>query len=94
MGSEDFQGNSSLTTIRVHSSPDQHDMIDGDSSDSPLSAVSTISNSMVGRSDFSYSEPPSSAGHCVFQDKIRSGLMSAGIEPLAQQCWCSSASSN
>ena len=83
MGSEDFQGNSSLTTIRVHSSPDQHDMIDGDSSDSPLSAVSTISNSMVGRSDFSYSEPASSAGHCVFQDKIRSGLMSAGIEPLA-----------
>ncbi|CAK7323902.1 unnamed protein product [Dovyalis caffra] len=83
MGSEDFQGNSSLTTSRVQSSPDQHDVIDGDSSDSPLSAASTISNSMAGRSDFNYSEPPSSAGHYVFQDKIRSGLVSSGIEPLA-----------
>ncbi|KAJ6417532.1 hypothetical protein OIU84_003289 [Salix udensis] len=89
MGSEDFQGNSSLTTSRVHSSPDHHDVIDGDSSDSYLSAVSTISNSMVVRSDFNYSEPPSSAGHCVFQDKIRSGLMTAGIEPLAHNAGAS-----
>jgi hypothetical protein len=38
---------------------------------------------MAGRSDFNYSEPPSSTGHCVSQDKIRLGLMSVGIEPLA-----------
>ncbi|KAI5606233.1 hypothetical protein POPTR_001G472400v4 [Populus trichocarpa] len=84
MGSEDFQGNSSLTSSQVQSSPDQYDVIDGDSSDSPLSAASTISNSMAGRPDFNYSEPPSSAGHYVFQDNMRSGLISAGIEPLAQ----------
>ncbi|KAB5521987.1 hypothetical protein DKX38_026306 [Salix brachista] len=82
MGSEDFQGNSSLTSSQAQSSPDQHDVVDGDSSDSPLSAASTISNSMAGRSSFNYSEPPLSAGHYVFQDSKRPGLMSAGIEPL------------
>ncbi|KAF9667216.1 hypothetical protein SADUNF_Sadunf16G0309900 [Salix dunnii] len=82
MGSEDFQGNSSLTSSQVQSSPDQHDVVDGDSSDSPLSAASTISNSMAGRSNFNYSEPPLSAGHYVFQDNIRPGLMSSGIESL------------
>jgi hypothetical protein len=38
---------------------------------------------MAGSSDFNYSEPPSSTGHYVSQDKIRLGLMSVGIEPLA-----------
>ncbi|WCJ32527.1 hypothetical protein M5689_013947 [Euphorbia peplus] len=68
MGSEDFQGNSSLTTSRVHSSLDQHDAVDGDSSDSPMSAASTISNSTADRSNFKYSEPSSSVGT---YDKIR-----------------------
>ncbi|KDP29507.1 hypothetical protein JCGZ_19220 [Jatropha curcas] len=82
MGSEDFQGNSSLTTSRVHSSPDQHDVVDGDSSDSPMSAASTISNSTAGRSDFNYSEPSSALGPYTVQDKIRS--TSASSEPSLQ----------
>lgn len=83
MGSEDFQGNSSLTTSRVQSSPDQHDVVDGDSSDSPISATSTISNSTAGRSDFKYSEP-SLVGPYAVQDKIRSGLTAASFEPSVQ----------
>ncbi|XP_065863016.1 uncharacterized protein [Euphorbia lathyris] len=73
MGSEDFQGNSSLTTSRVHSSLDQHDAVDGDSSDSPMSAASTISNSTADRCNFKYSEPSSSVGP---YDKIRSAAAS------------------
>ncbi|XP_048227530.1 uncharacterized protein LOC8267943 [Ricinus communis] len=87
MGSEDFQGNSSLTTSRVHSSPDQHDVVDGDSSDSPMSAASTISNPSAG---FKYSEPSSSLGPYAAQDRIRStiataepSVQSAGVIPQA-----------
>ncbi|XP_050236302.1 uncharacterized protein LOC126686306 [Mercurialis annua] len=81
MGSEDFQGNSSLTTSRVHSSPDHHDVVDGDSSDSPMSAASTISNPSAGRSEFKYSEPSSSFGPYAVQDS-RSAFASA--EPSLQ----------
>lgn len=56
MGSEDLQGNSSITTSRVHSSEDHHDLVDRDSSDSPVSATSTVSNSMMARSDSKSSE--------------------------------------
>ncbi|KAF2298162.1 hypothetical protein GH714_016532 [Hevea brasiliensis] len=82
MGSDDFQGNSSLTTSRVHSSPDQHDVVDGDSSDSPISAASTISNSTAGRSDFNYTEPSSSVEPCIIQEKIKS--TGASVEPSVQ----------
>ncbi|CAI9784065.1 unnamed protein product [Fraxinus pennsylvanica] len=37
MGSEDLHGNSSLTTCKVQSSEEEHEIIDMDSSDSPLS---------------------------------------------------------
>ncbi|KAL6999024.1 hypothetical protein U1Q18_000190 [Sarracenia purpurea var. burkii] len=70
MGSEDLQGNSSITTSRVHSSEDHNDLVDRDSSDSPVSAMSTISNSMNPRSD-SKSSQKLSAGSQVTQDEIR-----------------------
>lgn len=79
-----FKGTHYRLLGRVPSFLDQHEGIDGDSSYPPLPVASTIfNNSMVGRSDFNYSEPPSSTGHYVSQDKIRLGLMSVGIEPLA-----------
>uniref|UniRef100_A0A2N9J8X3 Hapless 8 n=1 Tax=Fagus sylvatica TaxID=28930 RepID=A0A2N9J8X3_FAGSY len=84
MGSEDLQGNSSLTTSRVQSSQDQHDFIDGDSSDSPISATSTISNPTVAEYDRKYFEPLSSVGTQLVQDKMRSGLSGASIEPSAE----------
>ncbi|KAG8365206.1 hypothetical protein BUALT_Bualt18G0080300 [Buddleja alternifolia] len=46
MGSEELQGNSSLTTCRIHSSEDDHELVDMDSSDSPISATSVVSNSV------------------------------------------------
>ncbi|KAJ4849254.1 hypothetical protein Tsubulata_012943 [Turnera subulata] len=85
MSSEDFQGNSSLTSSRVHSSPDQRDMIDGESSDSPISAASTVSNSMAGGQDFRNSEPSSSAGPYAIGEKIRSSFVVTGIEPSMQK---------
>lgn len=54
--SEDLQGNSSLTTSRDHSSQDQRDFIDGASSDSPISATSTIFNFNAARSYLKCSE--------------------------------------
>ncbi|KAJ6874104.1 hypothetical protein NC651_032825 [Populus alba x Populus x berolinensis] len=79
-----FKGTHYRLLGRVPSFLDQHEGMDGDSSYSPLPVASTIfNNSMAGRSDFNYSEPPSSTGHYVSQDKIRLGLMSVGIEPLA-----------
>ncbi|PIN11867.1 hypothetical protein CDL12_15526 [Handroanthus impetiginosus] len=47
MGSEELQGNSSLTTCRVHPSEDEHELIDMDSSDSPISATSFVSNPIL-----------------------------------------------
>ena len=80
MGSEDFQGNSSLTTSRVQSSQDQHDFIDGDSSDSPVSATSTISNSTASRDDHKRSELLPSVGHQAVQDKMRSSLSGGSVD--------------
>ncbi|KAL1556101.1 hypothetical protein AAHA92_11764 [Salvia divinorum] len=50
MGSEELLGHSSLTTCRIQSSDDVHEVVDMDSSDSPISAMSTVSNSIAGRS--------------------------------------------
>ncbi|XP_057765352.1 uncharacterized protein LOC130986090 [Salvia miltiorrhiza] len=50
MGSEELLGHSSLTTCRIQSSDDGHEVVDMDSSDSPISAMSTVSNSIAGRS--------------------------------------------
>ncbi|KAG8386570.1 hypothetical protein BUALT_Bualt03G0162100 [Buddleja alternifolia] len=44
MGSEELQGNSSLTTSRVQSSEDERELIDMESSDSPISATSMVLN--------------------------------------------------
>ncbi|PIN12642.1 hypothetical protein CDL12_14743 [Handroanthus impetiginosus] len=51
MGSEELQGNSSLTTCRIQSSEDEQEAVDMDSSDSPISAASAVSNSVAVRSD-------------------------------------------
>ncbi|KAK6149478.1 hypothetical protein DH2020_017003 [Rehmannia glutinosa] len=51
MGSEELQGNSSLTTCRLQSSEDEHEVVDMDSSDSRISAVSVVSNSVTPRSE-------------------------------------------
>ncbi|PPR85222.1 hypothetical protein GOBAR_AA35474 [Gossypium barbadense] len=56
MGSDDFQGNAS-TANQIRSFRDQLDLVDGDSSDSPLSVLSTMSNSMEARFDLKYEEP-------------------------------------
>lgn len=50
MGSEELLGHSSLTTCKIQSSDDGHEVVDMDSSDSPISAMSTVSNSVAGRS--------------------------------------------
>ncbi|KAK1581721.1 hypothetical protein Q3G72_008434 [Acer saccharum] len=81
MGSDDFQGNSSLTTSRVQSSQDQLDLVDADSSDSPISATSTIFNSTATRSDLKYSEPLSSVEDHAVRDKMRSSFCAASIDP-------------
>ncbi|XP_057983827.1 uncharacterized protein LOC131168417 isoform X2 [Malania oleifera] len=81
MSSEDFQGNSSLTTSRVHSSQDKHELVDVDSSDSPISATSTLSNSTLARSSINFSEQLLSAGPPAIQDRISSGFLDVGIEP-------------
>lgn len=80
MGSDDFQGNSSLTTSRVQSSQDQLDLVDGDTSESPISVASTVSNSTAARSDFNRL---SSVVHAV-QDKLKAGFSTAGAEPLVE----------
>ncbi|KAG6407363.1 hypothetical protein SASPL_130352 [Salvia splendens] len=50
MSSEELLGHSSLTTCRIQSSDGGHEVVDMDSSDSPISAMSTVSNSIAGRS--------------------------------------------
>lgn len=84
MGSDDFQGNSSLTTSRVQSSQDQHDFVDGDSSDSPISATSTVSNSTGSRYDLKCSEPlvPSvvAPDHAVRDHKFKSSLSGGSVD--------------
>ncbi|KAL5737217.1 hypothetical protein ACOSP7_029978 [Xanthoceras sorbifolium] len=84
MGSDDFQGNSSLTTSRVQSSQDQLDLVDGDSSESPISATSTLSNSTATRSDLKCSEPLSSVEDHAVQDRMRSSFCTASTDPSAE----------
>ncbi|XWS27663.1 hypothetical protein CRYUN_Cryun25bG0000800 [Craigia yunnanensis] len=84
MGSDDFQGNSSLTTSRIQSSQDQLDLIDGDSSDSPISAVSTISNSVETSLDLKYAEPLAFVGAPAAIEKDRSGYSTAKSDLLVE----------
>ncbi|GKV08516.1 hypothetical protein SLEP1_g20133 [Rubroshorea leprosula] len=81
MNSDDFQGNSSLTTSRAQSSQDLLDLVDGDSSDSPVSAASTISNPIATKSDLRYSESLTSAGAALVEEKIVSGFSSTNTRP-------------
>ncbi|KAL3508299.1 hypothetical protein ACH5RR_027700 [Cinchona calisaya] len=75
MDSEDLQGNSSLTSSRVQSSDDHLELVDH-SSDSPVSAISTISNSTLARSDLKSSGKLSI--RCpTFPDEMRSGFTAA-----------------
>lgn len=78
MGSEDLQGNSSLTTSRVHSSEDHH-VVDRNSSDSPVSATSTISNPTFARSDSSRSSEKLPVGPHANQGEISPDFSGAGI---------------
>ncbi|XP_044490993.1 uncharacterized protein LOC123215019 [Mangifera indica] len=84
MGSDDFQGNSSLTTSRVQSSQDQLEFVDGDSSDSPISTTSTISNSTAARSNLKHPELLSSVGAHAIQDGMRSGFSTASMEAMVE----------
>ncbi|XVF33830.1 hypothetical protein REPUB_Repub18cG0004800 [Reevesia pubescens] len=84
MGSDDFQRNSSLTTSRIQSSPDQLDLVDWDSSDSPISALSTISNSVEARSDLKYADPLSFVAAPAAMKRDRSGYSTAKSEPLGE----------
>ncbi|KAI4320867.1 hypothetical protein MLD38_034306 [Melastoma candidum] len=61
-GSDDFQGNSSLTTSQAQSSHHHQGLIDGDASDSPASATSTVSNSAEAKWGRDYSEDLVSVG--------------------------------
>ncbi|GAB4845836.1 hypothetical protein Ancab_024840 [Ancistrocladus abbreviatus] len=79
MESEVLQGNSSLTTSRIHCSCDPCEIADGDSSDIPVSALSTVSNFMETKSVLNNSEL------CVqphsVQDMVCSGFPSSGHSP-------------
>ncbi|KAA8523484.1 hypothetical protein F0562_009907 [Nyssa sinensis] len=83
MGSEDLQGYSSLTSSRVQSSEDHHDLVDRDSSDSPISAISTISNSAMVRTDSKSSENLFVGPH-VAQDEIRSDFSGANHDRVVE----------
>ncbi|CAN4102550.1 unnamed protein product [Withania somnifera] len=56
MSSEDLHGSSSLTSCRIQSSADHPEFIDPDSSGSPTSSASTVSNSTMARTGSRYSE--------------------------------------
>ncbi|GLT83781.1 hypothetical protein SLE2022_020520 [Rubroshorea leprosula] len=81
ISSDDFPGNSSLTTSRVQSSQDHFDLVDGDSSDSPISAASTISDPMAARSDLRYSESLTSVGAPAVEEMNKTGLSGTNMEP-------------
>ncbi|KAL4342246.1 hypothetical protein GQ457_08G008090 [Hibiscus cannabinus] len=84
MGSDDFQGNSSVTTSRVQSSQDQLDLVDGDSSDSPVSAVSTISNSLEAKSNSKFAEPLAFVSNPAMLENYRPGCSTSKSEPLVE----------
>ncbi|TYH04788.1 hypothetical protein ES288_A08G034000v1 [Gossypium darwinii] len=83
MGSDDFQGNAS-TANQIRSFRDQLDLVDGDSSDSPLSVLSTMSNSMEARFDLKYEEPLAFLGAPAAMEKDRSGYSTAKSDPLVE----------
>lgn len=83
MRSEEYRGNSSLSNSWVHSCQDQHDLIDGDSSGSPISATSTISNSTASRSCFKHNNS-SGVSSDVFHDKLGSVSSKAGALPSVE----------
>lgn len=56
MSSEDLHGSSSLTSSRIQSSADHPEFVDQDSSGSPTSTASTVSNSTMARTGSRYSE--------------------------------------
>lgn len=84
MGSDDFQGNSSLTNSRIQSSQDQLDLVDGDSSDSPISAMSTMSDSVEAKLDLKYTEPLAFAGAPAAIEKDISFYPTAMSDPLIE----------
>lgn len=55
MSSEDLHGSSTLTSSRIQSSADHPEFVDQDSSGSPTSAASTVSNSTMARTGSRYS---------------------------------------
>ncbi|KAF5728508.1 hypothetical protein HS088_TW21G00656 [Tripterygium wilfordii] len=83
VGSVDFQANSSLTTNQVQSPQDRRDLLHGDSSDSLLSAASTVCNTIAGMSDYKYPEPSSLVGPYAVHNKHGSGAH-ANIKPSVE----------
>lgn len=81
MGSGDLQGNL-LNTSQVQSAEDQHDFVDMDKSDSPVSAISDISNPTLAmsksRSLKNFAADPLSA-----QDEIQRGFLGAQVSQAA-----------
>ncbi|KAF8414332.1 hypothetical protein HHK36_002333 [Tetracentron sinense] len=81
MDSEVLQDNSSLTSCRVLSSEDQHNLFDRDSSGSPISSISAISHLSMARSDLKYLEPEPSIEPPAIRDKIIPNFSDGSIEP-------------
>ncbi|CAI9779712.1 unnamed protein product [Fraxinus pennsylvanica] len=84
MGLEDLHRNSSLTTYRVQSSEDEHELIDMDSSDSHVSAVSAICNSIAARSYSVSLEKLSLEPDNGVQPETRSSFSRVGIDPVVE----------
>ncbi|XP_039002527.1 uncharacterized protein LOC120128991 [Hibiscus syriacus] len=84
MGSDDFQGNSSLTTSQIQSSQGRLDFVDEDSSDSPISAVSGISKSLEAKSDSKFAEPLAFVGNPSMLENYRSGYSTVKSELLLE----------
>lgn len=82
MGSEELLGHSSLTTCRIQSSDDGHEVVDMDSSDSPVSAMSTVSNSVAGRSSSISTANLSAQSH--FQHESQLDITKESINPMVE----------
>ncbi|KAH0707380.1 hypothetical protein KY290_011933 [Solanum tuberosum] len=92
MSSEDLHGSSSLTSSRIQSSADHPEFIDQDSSGSPTSAASTVSNSTMARTGSRYSGNLYVSGrdssemlkcHTGWEDK-RSSLSGSTVDLLVE----------
>lgn len=86
MRSEEYRGNSSMSNSWVHSCQDRHDLIEGDSSGSPVSATSTISNCTAYRSCLKHNNNNSSgvSSSYVFHDKLGSVSPNAAKLPCVE----------